>query len=34
VGPMAISSLALAPRFRLADQRRVGGDLKAVWLRA
>lgn len=34
VGPMAIASLALAPRFRLAGQRQVGGDLRAVWLRA
>jgi diaminohydroxyphosphoribosylaminopyrimidine deaminase/5-amino-6-(5-phosphoribosylamino)uracil reductase len=34
VGPMEVRSLALAPRFRLAGQRRVGGDVRASWIRA
>ncbi len=34
VGPMDVSALALAPRFRLASQARVGGDVRAHWLRA
>lgn len=34
VGAMNVGALALAPRFRLADQRPVGGDLRATWLRA
>ncbi len=34
VGSMAVGALALAPRFRLADERRVGGDVRARWLRA
>lgn len=33
VGPMEVAVLALAPRFRLADLRRVGGDLKTRWER-
>lgn len=34
VGAMEVGALALAPRFRLAEQRRVGGDVRARWLRA
>jgi diaminohydroxyphosphoribosylaminopyrimidine deaminase/5-amino-6-(5-phosphoribosylamino)uracil reductase len=34
VGPMEVGALALAPRFRLAGLRRVGGDVRARWLRA
>lgn len=34
VGAMEISTLALAPRFRLAELRRAGGDACARWLRA
>jgi diaminohydroxyphosphoribosylaminopyrimidine deaminase/5-amino-6-(5-phosphoribosylamino)uracil reductase len=34
VGPMEVTALALAPRFRLVDLRRVGGDVRTRWLRA
>lgn len=34
VGPMAPRALALAPRFRLAGFGRVGGDVRAAWVRA
>ena len=34
VGAMRIGALALAPRFRLASQAAVGGDLRARWVRA
>lgn len=34
VGPMEVTTLALAPRFRLAELRRTGGDVCARWARA
>lgn len=34
IGAMNVGALALAPRFRLVEQRRVGGDLRATWIRA
>lgn len=34
VGAMGVGALALAPRFRLADQGAVGGDVRARWARA
>ncbi|MBP7241770.1 MAG: bifunctional diaminohydroxyphosphoribosylaminopyrimidine deaminase/5-amino-6-(5-phosphoribosylamino)uracil reductase RibD [Amaricoccus sp.] len=34
VGAMEVTALALAPRFRLADLKRVGGDVRARWERA
>jgi diaminohydroxyphosphoribosylaminopyrimidine deaminase / 5-amino-6-(5-phosphoribosylamino)uracil reductase len=34
VGAIPGGILALAPRFRLEDERRVGGDLRARWTRA
>jgi diaminohydroxyphosphoribosylaminopyrimidine deaminase/5-amino-6-(5-phosphoribosylamino)uracil reductase len=33
VGPMGVGALALAPRFRLVEARRIGPDAKARWLR-
>lgn len=34
VGPLAFPALAAAPRFRLAEFGRIGGDLRARWHRA
>ncbi len=34
VGAMSVGALALAPRFRLIDERRVGGDVRSRWRRA
>jgi diaminohydroxyphosphoribosylaminopyrimidine deaminase / 5-amino-6-(5-phosphoribosylamino)uracil reductase len=34
MGPLRLQRLAEAPRYRLADVRRVGDDLRAHWLRA
>ncbi len=34
VGSMQVTALALAPRFRLVDVGRVGGDVRARWIRA
>jgi len=34
VAALETGALALAPRFRLVDHRRVGGDVRLRWLRA